>query len=496
MAPVVTDHELYVLAVGPLQADATDPAHGLARLWRAATACGIDEPVEGSLDPIQLPVPLREDQRLFRLIAQKVDGGMYGAAAAFVAHDVAAVIVRMRAPDSAGEDSGFIGLSSRWRSAIGVDRITGVFGLTHVFTGTTTASTRGAAATHAPEVDRLFAAHHGEDGDVLSCAVAPGIALWDADAPDGRSIVALAEAAHRRTLDEWCWLSATSGGTGRLVRYLTHAVKLRFEFGVYQEGVPHLRDVERRLDAGLDELFALHERFESTGASPAELVDAQSRLSRMRGDAAGLLISMTLLRNLGQTVEIARDNMLMHQPEVIESTTMSPFSRDLSLATWLEQQTRHELVYLESTSTRVTEAQTLTDLRLKERSEAHARTSTWLTVMQTSVLGALLGTLGVATTFGEPFHVSPSERAAIMALTAALTLALPPLAARWTNRYGWADLTAVGVIGAAAGWVVAVTVPGASSLPQAAAIITLAALLLAGLAHLLNGRHRHSTRRS
>ena len=164
---------------------------------------------------------------------------------------------------------------------------------------------------------------------------------------------------------------------GQLVRYYMHASKLRFEIGVFRSGIDELRDRERELDAGLAELFTLHERFETTAAGARELIDAQSRLGRAQGDAAGLLVSITYLRDLGQTVEIAIHNLREYEPEkaVDAPAATSPFGRDLRLAKWLADRVGHEIAYLESCRERVGEAQALTDLRLKQLAASHARTA-------------------------------------------------------------------------------------------------------------------------
>jgi hypothetical protein len=180
----------------------------------------------------------------------------------------------------------------------------------------------------------------------------------------------------------------------------------------------------------------MHKQFEESGVASRELIAAQSRLGRAQFEAGGLLISITHLRDLRQTTEIAAHNLRAHRPTE-NSTALSarsPFARDDELAKFLDQQARHEIAYLESCRERFGEAQNLTALWLQELAAPHARTANWLSVLQTSLLSALLGMFGVAQAFGGFDKISPF-RWAVVALVASMALILPPLAARWTNGY-------------------------------------------------------------
>jgi hypothetical protein len=488
LAPKIIDPALYVMAFGPLDPEVTHPDGGLARVWRAASTCGITHEVANSVRPPELPHPLHANEVSGQLIAEKASEGP-GAAAAFVVHDVVVVIVRLP-PTTPTDDDPFTELSKLWLRAIGDEPMTGVFGVAHVFTGTTAESASKTSTDAADMARAALNAHHGGVGSDLTCVVAPGIALWDRDAPWGRSMIALAEPSHRTMLDDWCWMTTTYDDIGQLARYLMHAMKLRFEYGVFQDGAPRLREVERRLDSGLDQLFAMHAKFETTVPATKQLIDAQSQLSRAQGEAAGLLISITRLRDLRETVDIARENMRRNQPALVDeaTSTTSPFERDIRLADWLDQQVRHELNYLDSTRARAAEAQTLTDLRLKQVTATQAETATWVTVLQTSLLATIAGTLTAVATLGGHIDAAKETRATAIPLIGALTLIVPALAARWTARFGWPELAGVAIIGAAAGTFVAIVMLGATSPEVVIPIAALTAALLAAVAYLVNGR--------
>jgi hypothetical protein len=447
--------------------------------------------------PVELPDVLPEDDAWFRVLAAKTDSDARNTAIMFTAHDVAAVVVRLHPPASETDGADiWTGLSRTWRNAVGDEQLTGAFGAVHIFTGIGDQSA-ATLATEAAAIARKVQADDAGSGLELSAVIEPGIAVWDMEVPWGRSVVALADHDTAAVLGEWCWVTGGKDDLGRLVRYFMHASKLRFEVSVFQRGISELREQERKLDADLTEMFALHQQFESEGASSGQLINAQSRLGRAQGEAAGLLISITRLRDLRQTVEIAAHNLRAYQPHDVDPalSTMSPFARELALAEWLTHRVQHEIAYLESSRERVGEAQKLTELRLQQISAAHGRTANLLTVLQTGLLGALLGTFSISNTLGAKFSVPTSVRAAMMALVASIAFILPVLALRWTNRYAWPELIGAGIVGGAAGWLCAVILSSRAPLWIILVSAAVGAVALAGGASLTNGRHRHKNKR-
>ena len=488
MTAAVTEQTLYLFVFAPLESDVTGPARALAKAWSAASKLGVTEAPVGCDQPVDLPDEMPTDDVWFRIVAAKSDADGQRQAIAFTAHDVAAVMVRLHGQSGEGWEE----LDDGWREALGEDDWTGALGVAQVYAGTS-AEPRGAGTA---DNARAMLTRNSVAGVEHSVAVQPGIALWQMERTWGRSLVALSTPTASAELADWCWLSASSDDVGALVRFLMHAIKLRFEIGVFETDISMLRDLERRLDAGLEELFSLHEQFERSGAAADELIDAQSRLGRAQGDAAGLLISITHLRDLGRTVQIAAHNIRAYSPEPLQGTTSdtSPFVWELTLAGWIDDRIGHEIAYLESCRERVGEAQSLTDLRLQQVAAAHARTANWLTVLQTSVVGSLLGALGVATAFGEHFEVAKSVRAAMMVLVAVVALTLPVLAVRWSHGYRWPELLAAGLVGAASGWAATAWARQAGWLDATPLIILAAAVLgfalFAGVASVANGGRR------
>ena len=496
MTITITHPTLYVLVFGPLSHGAGNAEHGLAKTWATASALGITQPVAAEL-PVQLPAELPTDDVWLKVVGAKTNPGGRDTAIAFTAHDVAAVAVRL-GPDAtaAGDGDAWIDLSRRWRHAADNVDLAGVFGATHVFTGVADENASELQVAGADSAHKVLAAHAGS-GFELSAVFQPGIAVWDIEmTPRGRCVVALADPSAAAVFGEWCWFTGTRDDAGPMLRYFMHASKLRFEVGVFQDGIADVRKQEDALDTQLAELFALHKRFEVAGAAADELIDAQSRLSRAQGDSAGLLMSITNMRDLRQTVEIAAHNLRAYAPTQIDTakSNVSPFAREVELAEWLGHRVQHEIVYLESRRERVAEGQKVTELRLQQLAAVHARTANWLTVLQTSLIAASLGTLGVASALGAQVTAPGSVLAAVMVLVASATLFLPLLALRWTNGYRWPELTALGIIGAATGWFVAVAISETT-----AVIIVLASAILGavvfGCAGVLANGHRDTDAR-
>jgi hypothetical protein len=389
-----------------------------------------------------------------------------------------------------GSGDGWEHLSERWRGVFDPDEYDDVMAIVELFIGTANKSAPNLPVAANSIAGGVLSAHGGS-GLESSALVEPGVALWSKEFPWGSRVVAVAVPAAAGTARTWCSISSSGEDAGQLVRYFMHASKLRFEATVFKADIDELRRQERALDEGLASLFALHQQFEVAGAAADELIDAQSRLGRAQGDAAGLLISITHLRDLRQTVEIAAHNLRANQPVQIDSAAvngLSFFARELKLAEWLDNQAGHEIAYLQSCRERVGEAQKLTELRLQQLSAANARTANWLSVLQTSLLAAPLGALSVATTLGPHFAAPVTVRLAVMALVGSMSLLTPLLAFRWVNGYRSPEVAAVAVIGGCTGWLVAVAVSAAAPLVIVVAAAILGATLLGGVAILVNGR--------
>jgi hypothetical protein len=139
--------------------------------------------------------------------------------------------------------------------------------------------------------------------------------------------------------------------------------------------------------------------------------------------------------------------------------------RDQDLAGWLEEQVDHDVGYAEAAMARSREAQQLTMLRLQQAGTQIARAQSRVTLLQTSLLGALLATLGAVAALRITFEPPLPMRLPMLLSLAALLLAAPALAAHWFERYTAVDHWAAMILGAALGWLAVAALGGSDSLP-------------------------------
>jgi hypothetical protein len=233
-------------------------------------------------------------------------------------------------------------------------------------------------------------------------------------------------------------------------RCLIYAGKLGYEFDVYRTGMSSIRARQERIDRGLQDLFALHQRIEGdTRVHADELVDAQSRLSRAEGESAGLFITATRLRELQRTTTIGERNLRALMPD-----SGDLFASDLEEARWLIEQIDHDLAYMEAVRDRAREAHAITALRIDQAAGEHARLQNRLTLLQTTLLGSLLTGLAAIQTLQARLSLDERLQLPVVAFMMAVALAVPPAVVNWYERYRWFDFAALALLGAAFGWIV------------------------------------------
>ena len=355
-----------------------------------------------------------------------------------------------------------------------------VLGEVHVYSGVTTDPAPAEPRQHLARVVG------GDDTIELFAAVKGGIGVWESEGDGPRTLVVTAPTAD--VVD--AWLGPTALDLPGFARYLLHAVKVRYEVGVFQRSVTAIRARERAVDAALDELLALTE---AQGAlpRPSETAQVEEVLDRARKDSTALLLSLTRMRDLQLTVEIACHNLTACRPEAEPGEAGeggSPFDRDAELGDWLTEQVGREILYLSSVRERAVEVQGLTSFRVEQASVSHARVLNRLTLLQTSVLGALLAGVGVAGTFGEPIDLSGSLRLPVLFVVMAIALALPPVVVRWYEPYGAFEIVGAAAVGASAGWLVVVLADRSPPVALTIAMAVVGAIVLAGALHVVNRR--------
>ncbi|MEW2352996.1 CATRA conflict system CASPASE/TPR repeat-associated protein [Spirillospora sp. NPDC029432] len=203
-------------------------------------------------------------------------------------------------------------------------------------------------------------------------------ALWETGLRDGdarrlRVFAVVAHVERERDLDAWLW-SSGDDRMSPLARFLMHAAKVRFQLRVYAEGRV-FRQARQRVD---DQAARVVAALEDDG-----LLAAHRELMNHQVAPDGLIWTMTRLRDMVRTVEIARYNM-----------RATPLEDDLALADWFRLRIEDDLGYADAARERAREIGAITDLVIRERLQARAETSErrWgrFGVLETAVIGTLL----------------------------------------------------------------------------------------------------------
>lgn len=440
----------------------------LAAVWSAAATRL--EMTERLLESVPQDVAEWPDGAVpdFRLLAGRSSDGSNGVAQAYVfaRHDVLGVCAALASSGESEPWARWAELSARWDDA--------------VRDGTPPDSLLGES--------RLFVGHvaSGSDlvplGDEVHGALAAagfgaweppyvtsdGVVLWSwgRGERDQRVTSILSGTELEAAVSRWLWWQGDREAA-RFLLYQLNAAKLDYETHVHrgrrQKMMAALADVDQDMDA----VQRLHASVALAGrASMGGLIDAQERLIASQAASSAVVIQTTYLLALRRTITIARRNLAGLVPPAGPSQpgdADSGFLRDQAQAGWLEDQIEHDLGYAEAVLARSREAQGLTLLRLQQLSTRIARAQSRITLLQTSILGALGAGLGWLALVRLPFDPPADVRLPLLLAFVTLLLAAPALAAHWFERFGIVDHIAAVLFGAALGWLVMVLLLDASN---------------------------------
>ncbi|WP_425460182.1 CATRA conflict system CASPASE/TPR repeat-associated protein [Herbidospora galbida] len=162
------------------------------------------------------------------------------------------------------------------------------------------------------------------------------------DDRSSRTFLLVAPRSLEAGLDAWAWTS----GDDRLAplpRHLLHAAKIRYQLRVYEDGRA-IRAARRRVDEQADTLLTMLGG-EVSASARLELTERQTA-------AAGLIWTLTRLREMRRTVEIARHNM-----------RVTALADDLALADWFLLRLDDDLAYADASRERAREIAAVADGR-------------------------------------------------------------------------------------------------------------------------------------
>lgn len=327
-----------------------------------------------------------------------------------------------------------------------------------------------------------------------------GFRVWRREEDPAREIVShlyvLASAPLEDELDGWAWAVDGESGLRPLTRYLLHASKARFEARQYAASGPVLGTVEVSDRHTRELLQELEPAASGRALALGRVLRAAALLDRTQLGAQGMTWTLTGLRQLSRTVAIAASNMRIHAPVVrrVGPGTSWP-AADLAAAEALIAQADSDQVYLETTRERAEAARALASTIVgREMDDRRGR----LTLIQTSVLGALVTALAAVQSLTYTVPVSHVVQSPSIALVTALALFLPLTVLRWagvraSSAYGWVLACAAGLVGASLGWLVAVLVRRQLDLGPLPVALTLPCAAVSGL--ITYGASRWLTRR-
>jgi hypothetical protein len=290
----------------------------------------------------------------------------------------------------------------------------------------------------------------------LAYTTPEGLYLWEAGpVAERRVLVFLTPAGDEEDQAAGQWLFWQSPQTLALLpRFLLHSGKLDYLSGVFRGEAPKLRERADQTDSKLKTILALHRQFDRSGNFTGEaLLEAQKELSYGESSSEGLIVSITLLRELRQSVQIARRNLISLAPRDgrIRSRAIF-FEQPINQSRWLEAQIDADLAYLSAAHERTGEVSRLANLRLEHAKEANAHRQHRMDLVQAISLGALLICLDAMHAFETKLPLPERFQWPLIAVLMAIAFVLPPALVHWKDRYGKLEYIGSVLLGCAGAW--------------------------------------------
>lgn len=421
--------------------------------WARCGQLGMTEAVPGLASTLpRLGSPSRSG---FHVVAGRrgpqTDG--IAEAYAFTQHDVVGLIACLGTSAEDVSVETWISMRERWSELASPEPPDAILGRALIFTGLSDQTEPARCGPLEAGVAAILPRLAGENCAVTHGPVQRGIELWEAQTRELDQWT-LAVLAHRDTeadLDRWSWWRS-SHESPALVSYLLQASRLNYETRVYERGIETIRSREQEME---DLLNAIVVQIGKSGHGDGQaLLRAQAELTTLQAASTGLIVSMTRLREMKQTATILERNLSIDQPLVssgVHNRARGPLSGFVENARWLGEALEHDLAYSQAVRDRADAVHNLTSLRLQDALAVQSRRQTRLTLIQTTVLGALVAAVGAS----QVFHLGldPGRRLRVPAFVAfvALLVALPQLLTHWTDGYGPFDYVVTAFLGAALG---------------------------------------------
>jgi hypothetical protein len=436
--------------------------------WQACAALGMTEPLDGTGTPVAFPAAPPEAGPLRLLaFARHPSESMLYSAFLFAEHDTVGLVAAIAPNDQDPRMRSWDQLVQAWRRGVGVTLPpAGLLGEVIVLTG---------LAGMASPLARFFGAgSESVDDSVRKAAIAALGQPWESaavtasgirvygfaradPAARGQTYCLMAEQSAVATLDQWAWARQGYWGLAPFTRLCLHAAKLSYEEAVHR-AAKSVSAATAQIDSAVVDIVRTASGWtEASPVQPRELLAMDTHLRLLQQQLHGLGWSVTRLRDLRETVNIALSNLRRYLPEVVARVgdADDPFTQLVDRATLLGRQIDHDINYLQDLQERARAAheyvRLLVDHGGRQRSER-------LTLLQTSVIGALLTALATIQALTYKVPLAAPVQGPVIAMLGAVAFALPVALARWTGTlsrsvpYRWPDQVATGLIGLGLGW--------------------------------------------
>jgi hypothetical protein len=446
----------------PLPVDVEAVHQHLRELWEGCGRLGMTQALFP--DRSQAFPGFSEETVLgFHVLAGRGDlrGEATSEAFLFARHDViglAAALIPNRDPD---ELSTWAELAKSWREAVTADPPEAILGEALVLVALDDGKT--GAVLPADVGSEVWQGAHDAGYELWTpwYRTANDMLLWDGTGPGALRVVALVAPAETEAwLNDWLWWGGRQD-LASFARYLVDASKLRYEARVYPA---RRRDLERCMDDVDRPLTALlsSEANDADGRARLEdLLKAQADLYRAQHQTFGLTHATSRLKELQRTIAIAQRNLTLVSPQPHPDWEEAPdslFARDLAFADLLSEQIDNDLGYAGAVTERADGAQQLTSMRLEQSADRHARAQERISLLQTTVLGALLVAVGGIGTLSISFGVHDYLKLPLLTALMALLVAIPPLTMDWNTSYGLFDHLAAAALTGTLAWLAAAAI--------------------------------------
>lgn len=464
----ITKPALLVMAFTPAESEIGGHARDyLACMWRACRSLGMREPVPGTSVPADhidfgSAPPVAPRFTLLAAAQRTGDDSVYSAFA-FADHDVVGVVALLAPNDTAGGLTQWADLDAEWTAALAAagrpPQPWDLLGEFRVF-----------EALHGPWLGRrdrtmceLVRRHAPRTGSEPWWAgfdrTEHGFSVWRsteaAEPEDATDLYVLAPARCEADLDEWAWAVDGRHGLRPLARYLLQLSKIRYQGRLYASSEPsraQIAESDERTTALLRELDSAARR-----PVPLErLLRTSHLLDETQFGPQGLLWTITRQRQLTRSLSTAVANMRLHTPDQRRhGAGVSWTVTDLADADWLIKQVDEDRLHLEAARERADSVRAAVSVLVERELVSHR---SWLTLVQTSILGSLLTALAAVQTMNYKVPLRKALESPVIVAVAALALALPLATLRWagvaptTSRYRWLDSGVAGLFGASLGW--------------------------------------------